>query len=118
MDDEDKTKEHLIDELVDELIELRRRITELETSEEESSQLYEMSGAKIGEILIEMGVLGLSELRTYLRKQRAEMLTHLLDYKQRRIGELLMESDVITEDQLHKALEEQQIRVRPRGDGT
>ena len=116
MGNQDEAKEQLIDELIDELIELRRRIIELEASGVESKQLYQMSGVKIGEILVEMGVLTISELRTYLRRQKTEVLAHLLDYKQRRIGEILMESGVITEEQLRGALEEQRIRLRPHID--
>jgi len=112
MQDEDKAKEHIIDELIDELAELRRRIIELRTSGAETKQLEQQRGMKIGEILVKMGYLTDLQLNTYLRKQKAEMLSHLLDYEQRKIGGILVESGIITEEQLQEALAEQQAGMR------
>jgi len=92
MRDEDKTKEQLIAELV----ELRRRVAELETNLERLEEL--LWGVRIGEILIEMGYLTMSELREALEKQREA---------DARLGKSLVEAGIITEEQLRTALREQ-----------
>ena len=113
MKDEEKTREQLMDELV----ELRRRIAELEASEAERKRLQKGRSVKIGEILMEMGFLTKLQLDRSLKKQKeAEMLTHMLERKQRRLGKILVESGIVTEEQLHNALAEQQIRVRHRSE--
>jgi predicted unusual protein kinase regulating ubiquinone biosynthesis (AarF/ABC1/UbiB family) len=114
LNDEQKTKDQIIDELIDELAELRRRVIELEESETDRKQLEEQQGMKIGEILIEMGLLARSELEEYLRRQRAEILSYMLEYKQRRIGEILIESGIITEEELRSALSKQRTKRHQR----
>jgi predicted unusual protein kinase regulating ubiquinone biosynthesis (AarF/ABC1/UbiB family) len=101
-------KEQTIDELMEELAELRQRIIELKALGAEHRHLEERRGMRIGEILVKMDYVTESQLGTYLRKQKAEMLSYLLDYEQRRIGEMLVESGIITEEQLQKGLAEQQ----------
>ena len=108
MKDRNKTKEQLIDELV----ELRRRVAEFEASEAERRRLGQKQGVKIGEILMEMGYLTKLQLNTSLRKQKeAEMLVYMLEHKHKRLGEIMVESGIITKEQLHSALEEQQARI-------
>ena len=103
MKDEGKTKEQLIDEVA----ELRRRVTEFESSE---------AGRKvrIGEILMEMGCLTKLQLVRYLQKQREEMDSYRREHRQKRLGEILLEAGIITEEELYEALAEQQRR-RQRG---
>lgn len=108
MRNEGKTKEQIVDELIDELAELRRQIIELKAAGAEYKWLEKQRGLRIGQILVKMGYLTDSQLGTYLGKQTAEMLSHLLDYKQTKIGELLIESGIITKDQLQEGLAEQQ----------
>ena len=107
MQHEGKTKNQIIEELMDELAELRRQIIELKASGAEHRQLEKQRGLKIGEVLVKMGYVTDLQLQRYLRRQKAEMLSHLLDYKQRRIGQILVESGIITEEQLQGALAEQ-----------
>lgn len=101
---EGKTKEQRIDELVDELMELHRRIARLKASEPEREQLEERRGLRIGEVLIRMGYLTLAQLEEYLKKQKTDILSYMLDYEQRKLGEILVDAGVITEDNLQKAL--------------
>lgn len=108
MRDEDKTKEQLIDELM----EMRRQI---DASESEWKRLEEKRGMKIGEILIEMSYLTGPQLERYLQKQNAETLSHMYERKRRRIGEILIESNIITEEELYSGLAEQQKRFRGQG---
>ena len=100
MNDEDKTKEQLIAELV----ELRREMAEFEASE-----IDFMRGARIGEILIAMGCITASQLQRVLQKQKeADILRH------KRLGEIMIASGLITGEELHSALKEQQVRLRHR----
>ena len=111
MRDEDKTKEQLIDELM----EMRRQI---DASESEWKRLEEKRGMKIGEILIEMSYLTGPQLERYLQKQNAETLSRIsrmYERKRRRIGEILIESNIITEEELYSGLAEQQKRFRGQG---
>lgn len=113
MKDEDKPREQLIDELV----ELRRRIAELEASEAERKRLQEGQAVKVGEILMEMGCLTRLQLQRSLEKQKeVEMLTHMLERKHKRLGEILVEFGIITEEQLHSALAEQVTRTLHRSE--
>jgi hypothetical protein len=107
MRNEDKTKEQIIDELIDELLELRRQTTELKGSKSESKQLPESPGMKIGEILIEMGYLHRSQLEEALRRQ-----SEASGHRHKRLGQILIESGNINSEQLKLALEEQIIRLR------
>ena len=98
MKDGDKTKEQLIEELV----ELRGEIAEFEVSEVDF-----MRGARVGEILIQMGCLTYSQLQRALQKQKeADILKH------KRLGRIMMELGLITVTEMHSALEEQRIRLR------
>lgn len=113
MKDEDKTREQLIDELV----ELRRRVAELEASEAERKRLRKGQAVKIGEILMEMGCLTRLQLERSLEKQKeAEMLTHMLEHRHKRLGEILVETGIITEEQLNRALAEQTARTHHRSE--
>lgn len=107
---EDKTKEQLISELV----ELRKRIAELEESEAQHKRLEEGRALKIGEILMEMGCLTKLQLVGYLKRQREDMLNYRNEHRWKRLGEILIEAGVITEEQLHDALSKQQTRLRHR----
>jgi mevalonate kinase len=107
MMDEDKTKEQLIAELV----ELRKRVAELEMAEAERAGLKEKSSMRIGEILMEMGYLTKLQLERTLRKQEAEALSHMLNSKQKRLGEILVDSGIITVEQLQTGLAEQKRRL-------
>lgn len=104
MKDEDKTKEQLIDELV----ELRRRTEESEASESKRTGLGENQSVKIGEILVEMGHLTALQLERSLKKQEAQMLSKMLSHRHKRLGEILLESGIITEAELDSGLAEQQ----------
>lgn len=100
MRDEDKTKEQLIAELVGS----RREIADFETSEVDY-----MRGARIGEILIEMGYLTFSQLHRTLKKQKeSDILRH------KRLGEIMIEQSLITIEERDTALVEQQRRLRRR----
>jgi CRP-like cAMP-binding protein len=101
MRDEDKTKQQLIDELM----ELRQRVEKFES-------LETGRGLRIGEILMEMGCLTRLQLVRYLQKQKEEMENYTREHRQKRLGEVLLESGIITEEDLHKALAEQQRRKR------
>jgi hypothetical protein len=92
MRDEDKTREQLIGELV----ELRRRVAELESNSQRLEEL--LWGIRIGDILVEMGYLTMAELRKALEKQKEA---------DARLGRSLVETGVITEEQLRTALREQ-----------
>jgi hypothetical protein len=105
--DDDKTKQQLIDELV----ELRRRVADLEASEAERRQVEGARPLKIGEILIEMGYLTTSQLERSLRMQKqADTLGH----KHKPLGQIMVESGVITREQLQIGLAEQLTRLRRR----
>ena len=106
MKDRDKTEEQLIEELM----ELRRRIA---ISEPEKKQLEEQQGVKIGEILIELDYLTKSQLERYLEKQKAETLSHMFEQKKRKIGEIMVESELITTPELLEGLTEQLRRLPP-----
>jgi hypothetical protein len=110
MRDEDKTKEQLIDELV----KLRRRVAELEASERKQKTEKGGSGVKIGEILMEMGYLTRLQLERSLRKQEAKVISHMLNSKHQRLGEIMLESGIITEEQLTNGLAEQGRRLGNR----
>lgn len=59
---------------------------------------------KIGEVLIEAGVITEEELNRALEEQQ-----------KRRIGEILIEAGAITEEELNRALEEQQKKLGRKG---
>jgi PAS domain S-box-containing protein len=101
MKDEDKTKEQLIDEIV----ELRR-----EAAESTRMRFAAGQGLKIGDILIDMGLLTRSQLEESLEKQKADSVDHTPNH--RPLGEILTESGVITAEQLYTALVEQLTMVR------
>jgi len=102
MRDEDKTKE----ELLAELVELRRRVAELEGEREE---LEEEPPPKIGEILVEMGYITMMQLEICLQKQRE---ADRPGQRQRLLGEIMVESGIITSEQLLRGLAEQLKRLR------
>lgn len=105
MTDEDRTKEQLIAEMV----KLRRRIAELEEPEGQSEQLEESRIVRIGEILMEMLFLTRSQLENALVGQsKADRLGR----KHERLGEILVESGTIAEEELRLAIREQ---IRRRG---
>lgn len=103
MRDEDKTKRQLIDELV----ELRRQVAELRAQRTERKNSTRRP-VRVGEVLIEMGVLTKDQLENALRKQReADMRgdSHIP------VGNILATSGIITRQQLHMALTEQRRRL-------
>lgn len=110
MRDEDRTKEQLIYELV----ELRKRVAELEELENQRKRLEEGRALKIGEILMEMGCLTRLQLVRYLKSQKEDMDSYRYEHRQKRLGEILIDAGVITEEQLHDALAKQQVRLRNR----
>ena len=95
MRDEDKTKKQLIKELV----ELRRQVHELR-----QMRLAVGKGLKIGEILIDMGLLTNTQLEEFLHEQKAS--------KQKKLGEIIVEAGIITKDQLDTAIDEQIRRLK------
>ena|GEM_PF-2331711 len=103
MRDEDKTRE----QLTDELIELRR-----ETADLRRMRLAAGEGLKIGDILIDMGLLTRPQLEEFLEQQRVGNSNHAPGYEYKRLGELLVESGVITAEQLYTALVEQLTELR------
>jgi PAS domain S-box-containing protein len=103
MKDEDKTKEQLIDELV----ELRREIADLKRM-----RLAAGEGLKIGDILIDMGLLTRPQLEEFLEQQEVNNSNHTSGYEHKRLGEILIESGVITAEQLYAALVEQLTELR------
>jgi mevalonate kinase len=109
MKDEDKTKEQLVEELV----ELRRQIAELREVEANRKQVEKERGTKIGEILIEMGYLTELQLERFLKKQKeSEMLSQMIDRRHKLLGEIILESGIITQEELRRALSEQITRLR------
>jgi hypothetical protein len=99
MKDEGKTKEQLITELV----ELRRRVAEFEA---ERKRVEERRPPKIGEILMEMGYVTKLQLEICLQRQR--------EIEGRLLGEIMVESGIITSEQLLRGLAEQLKRLRHR----
>lgn len=99
MKDEGKTKEQLITELV----ELRRRVAEFEA---ERKRVEERRLPKIGEILMEMGYVTELQLEICLQRQR--------EIEGRLLGEIMVESGIITSEQLLRGLAEQLKRLRYR----
>ena len=106
MKDEDRMK----DQLIDELVKLRREIAELRAAEAEHKRFEEMRPLKIGEILIEMGHSTRSQLERTLQLQEEFDISKPL-------GEIMVEAGVITREQLCSALEEQKIRLLHQADG-
>lgn len=111
---EGKTKKQLMAELV----ELRRQLTDseverkrLEASMAERKRMEEKRSLKIGEILVEMGYLTLSQLQRALQKQEE---VDVLGQKHKMIGVVLLESGIITLGQLQAALDLQLERLRYR----
>ena len=104
---EDKTKEQLMDELV----KLRRRVTELEseTSEAKRDKVKDSSRVKIGEILIEMGCLTRPQLSEALQKQKE---ASALGHKHMYLGRILVESGIITPEELDRGVATQLARLR------
>lgn len=105
MRDEDKTKQQLMDELV----QLRQQIAGLKASNAKHKDVEDRRSVRVGEILIEMGCLTTLQLERALSKQReADMRgdSHIP------VGKILAESGVITSEQLQAALTEQQVRLR------
>ncbi len=92
-------------DVIDELVELRRRLAEMGASQSELKRLEEWSPPKIGDILVRMGYLTESQLENCLRKQE-EIGAHVP------IGTILVRSGTITEEELQEAIEEQLIRFR------
>jgi hypothetical protein len=109
--DESKTKEQLIDELV----ELRRQIAELKASEPASDATKaarkppeKRRPVRVGEVLMQMGYLTRLQLERALRKQKeADMRgdSHIP------VGKILVESGIVTAEQLQIALAEQRKRL-------
>ena len=111
MRDEDKTREQLIEEM----IELRRQLVELRQKEENRKQVEQEQGTKIGEILVEMGYLTELQLERFLKKQKeSEMLSRMIDRRHKLLGEIILDSGLIAEEQLRRALVEQITRLRRR----
>jgi PAS domain S-box-containing protein len=104
MKDENKTKKQLIEELV----ELRRKVAELEALEVERKVLQEQRAVKIGEILVEMGYLRQLQLKEALQRQ-SELRE--LGEKHERLGQILVESGLITGEQVRRALAIQETVV-------
>lgn len=98
--DEDKTKQQLIDELV----QLRKRIAELEELHAAREQ-----AVRIGEILIEMGYVTSPQLEEALRKQK-----DLAEQGQSpmRLASVMIKLGFINTDQMSDALSLQEERVR------
>lgn len=103
MRDEDKTREQLIDEL----IEARRQIAELRGSQHIQKRLGIQRSSRVGEILMEMGHVTASQLGRSLAKQEGAGASN-----RKRIGEIMIESGLITEQEMHSALEVQEFRKK------
>ena len=69
----------------------------------------EKSHLKLGEILLEKGLVTDSQLERALQKQRE---LHMLENSHKLLGEIMVESGVITEEQMRGALAEQRLRLR------
>lgn len=111
MKDKDKTKEQLIEEIT----ELRQQVAKLQETKANWKRLEEEQGAKIGEILIEMGYLTELQLERLLNKQKeSEMLSHMINNRHRLLGEIVLEAGIVNEEQLRRALAEQITRLRHR----
>jgi mevalonate kinase len=102
MRDEEKTREQLIAELV----ELRQRVAEFEAEREE---LREQQPPKIGEILMEMGYVTMTQLEICLQRQKEASEP---GGRQRLLGEIMVECGVITAEQLLRGLAEQLKRLK------
>jgi hypothetical protein len=103
MQDEDKTK----GQLMDELMELRRQVAELKASRHMRERLGIQRGSRLGEILMEMDYVTASQLERSLARQEEVDVPN-----RRRIGEIMLESDIITEEEMHSALEVQEFRQK------
>jgi hypothetical protein len=106
MNNQDKTREQLIDDLA----ELRQQIDELKASQVRSEQSGFSRGLKIGEILLEMGCLASSQLLEALKRQQ-----EMKPVRERKLGEIMVESNFITEREVASALEEQKRRLNAVG---
>jgi two-component system cell cycle sensor histidine kinase/response regulator CckA len=104
MKDQDKTKEELINEIID----LRCQLSELESIETERKKLKESYSLKIGKILMEMGYLTKQQLDRSLQKQEE---INISNDTYKTLGEVMIESGVITSEELHKGLAEQLKRL-------
>ena len=99
MRDEDKAKE----ELIAELVQLRRQNTELRDRVAE----LERSGVKIGQVLLDIGCITPSQLQMGLQAQKEEVHSH------KRLGEIMVEGGFITKEERDSALKIQRMRQTP-----
>ena len=106
MNNQDKTKEQLIEELA----ELHRQIGELKASQIQSEQSGFSRGLKIGEILLEMGCLAGSQLLDGLKRQQ-----EMKPVREQKLGEIMVESNFVTEKEIASALKEQKRRLKALG---
>jgi len=104
MRDEDKTKQQLLDELV----QLRRRVAELERLNDLREHLAQKP-LRIGEILLEMGYATIPQLEEALQKQK-ELTERGQSYV--RLASLMFKLGFINADQMSSALSLQEVRIR------
>ena len=107
MKDEDKTKEQLLAELV----ESRRQVTELKASKAALKREEAEPPVQIGEILVEAGWMTMPQLEKCLQAQQE---VKALGHGHKPLGEIALKSGFISREQLRKGLEVQLTRLRYR----